>query len=154
MVAADQAAAALAFDRAESLYRLSLDLTETSATGRRDLTRKLGDALANAGRGLEAAEAYQAAAGGAEKLESMHLERLAAEQLLRSGYIDRGLAVVSTALYDMGVRVPPQRFVALLSLGLLRARIRLRGFHFRERSESEIPAIELARIDSTWTAAI
>jgi hypothetical protein len=153
VLAAEQAAAALAFERAARLYRLSLDLAPLHATSRRALTRKLGDAWANAGRGLAAAEAYQDAAQGAETLEALDLERLAAEQLLRAGYVERGIASVSTVLREMGVTLPENRFLALLSLVALRARIRLRGFHYRKRKETEIPPFELARIDGAWSAA-
>jgi eukaryotic-like serine/threonine-protein kinase len=152
--AADQAAAALAFERAASLYRLSLDLAPTDSILRRDITKKLGDALANAGRGLDAAEAYQAAAQGEETLEGLHLQRLAAEQLLRAGYIERGIASISKVLREMGVATPRSRLAALVSLGWQRVRLRLRGFDYRQRSESEISPSELARIDGAWTAAI
>ena len=152
-LAAEQAAAALAFERAARLYRLSLELGPSDRAVRRELTRKLGDALANAGRGLDAAEAYEAAAQDDESLAGLDLRRLAAEQLLRSGYIERGVRKVSDVLAQMGVRSPKSRMLALLSIGWLRARIRWRGFGYRHRSASEITPLELARIDGTWMAA-
>ena len=152
-LAAEQAAAALAFERAARLYRLSLELAPADGAARRELTRKLGDALANAGRGLAAAEAYEAAAQGEETIEGLELRRLAAEQLLRSGYIERGVGSVSEVLRQMGIRSPKSRLLALLSIAWLRARIRIRGFGYRQRLASEIPALELARIDGTWMAA-
>jgi hypothetical protein len=152
VLAADQAASALAFDRAAGLYRRSLDLAAPGAPAIGDLRRKLGDALANAGRGLEAAQAYQAAADPGT-LEGLLLQRLAAEQLLRSGHVKQGVAAVSRVLHEMGVATPKNRLMAVLSLAVLRARIRLRGFRHRQRHESDIPPLQLARIDGAWTAA-
>ena len=152
VAAADQATSALAFDRAARLYRRSLDLAAPGSAAIGDLRRKLGDALANAGRGLEAAQAYQAAVGP-DTLEGLLLQRLAAEQLLRSGHVKEGIASVSRVLRELGVATPQNRLLAVLSLVSLRARIRLRGFRHRQRHESEIPPLQLMRIDGAWTAA-
>ena len=61
--AAENAASALAFDRAARLYQWALDLDPESGE-QRALTVALGDALLNARRGTEAAEAYLRAADG------------------------------------------------------------------------------------------
>jgi eukaryotic-like serine/threonine-protein kinase len=153
VMAAQQATSALAFERAARLYRWSLELALPGSKAIGELTKKLGDALANAGRGLEAAEAYRAAADLTTSLESLALQRLAAEQLLRSGHIVQGITAMSEALRGMGVTTPENRLLAVLSLALLRARIRIRGFGHRQRQESEVPPLQLARIDGTWTAA-
>lgn len=153
-LAAEKAASALAFDHAAQLYRLALDLAPDDPVARRRLGWTLGDSLANAGRGLAAADCYETAAQGEETLESLELRRLAAAQLLRSGYIERGIQSISQVLARMGIVLRRSRALALLSIGLLRAKLRWRGFVPRLRSHDEVPALQLARIDGTWAGAI
>ena len=85
----------------------------SSTRGRRSrpvaLRRKLGDALANAGRGAEAAQAYLNAAGSADAAETLELKRLASTQLLISGHVDEGLALLRTLLDAAGHRACPRR---------------------------------------------
>src|SRR5262249_43399679 len=72
--AAEEAATALAFDREVRLYRLSLELVpDRDAVKRQSLTVSLGDALANAGRGTDAAGAYLAAAAEADPVAALDL---------------------------------------------------------------------------------
>ncbi len=87
---ADQAAAALAFDHAARLYRTALELSEASDAPTQGLWKKLGDALANAGRGSEAAQAYLNAAETATAADTLEIKRLASTQLLISGHVERG----------------------------------------------------------------
>ncbi len=150
--AAARASEALAFDRAARLYRLALELDAAGdREKRRDLSLKLASALANAGRGAEAAKAYLAAADGAGAAEALELRRRAAEQLLRSGHLDEGLPLLGSILSRIGIRLTESRWRTLLSFLWHRARIRLRGLEFRERDVSEIPAEELLRVDTCWT---
>ena len=92
--AADQAAEALAFDRAAGLYRRARDLQPASAPAcvLYQLNSRMGDALANAGRGGEAAAAYLAAVLDAPAADAIELQRKAAMQFLISGHIDDGLS--------------------------------------------------------------
>ncbi|HEV2495606.1 MAG TPA: protein kinase [Terriglobia bacterium] len=152
--AAERAAQALAFDRAARLFRLALDLDPPQGDAACVLKSKLGDALANAGRGPEAAEAYLAAAGDAGSAEALDLKRRAAEQLLVCGHIDEGLGVLRTVLNSVGIKMTETPRRALLSLLLRRARLQLRGLHFRERPASQIPSDTLMRIDTCWSGVI
>jgi hypothetical protein len=151
--AADKATRALAFDRAAQLYQLCLDLASSSVPQTRQLRVRLGDALANAGRGAEAAHAYLLAAGESDAIDAIDLRRRAAEQLLRSGHVDEGLKVLRDVLNSVGMKLAPTPLRALNSLVLRRAQIRLRGLRFRLRQRSQISPDELTRIDICWSAA-
>ncbi|HEY2747227.1 MAG TPA: AAA family ATPase, partial [Polyangia bacterium] len=148
--AATQARHALAFDRAARLYRLALELTP----GTSELHASLGDALAQAGRGAEAADAFVAAAALARPDEATELKRLAADQLLRTGRIDEGLALLREVFAAVGLQLPASPRRALISLLAARARVRLRGIVFRERKAADLSPRELLRIDLCWSAAI
>jgi tetratricopeptide (TPR) repeat protein len=156
--AADQAAEALAFDRAAKLYRLALDLHRPSDAPdarleeARRLQIRLGDALANAGRGALAAREYLAVRPGATGAETIDLERKAAMQFLISGHVDEGIAVLRRVLRSVGMSLPSNPTSALRTLLLLRFWLRLRGVRFRERDAGAISIDELSRIDICWAA--
>lgn len=147
--AADRAAAALAFDRAASLYRLALDFRPDPDV-RRALDEKLGDALRNAGRGAEAAAAYLAAADGAAVERRLVCQRLAAEQLLYSGHLDEGLRIIDDVLSTVHLRLAKTPTRALVSLLWRRLRLRMRGLGYKPRALNEIPASELQLIDTCY----
>ena len=151
--AAAKAADALAFDRAARLYRVALELGTADEVAAQKLRVCLGDALANAGRGAEAARAYLAAADRAQSTENLELQRRAAEQLLQSGHVDEGLSVLRRVLDRVGMRFPITPRGALLSLLLRRAQLWIRGLEFRERAATEIPADDLIRIDTCWSVS-
>ncbi len=153
-LAAAQAAEALAFDRAVKLYRLTLELRPVGGSEGRELRTRLGDALANAGRGAEAAREYLAATAGAAAAEALELQRRAAMQSLISGHIDEGLTALRTVLHAVGMKLAPTPRRALLSLLLRRLQLRLRGLRIRERDVSQISAEDLTRIDICWSAAV
>ena len=149
--AAEQAARALAFDRAASLYRMALDIGIGDALRLRE---KLAFALVEAGRGGEAAEVYLEAAKSAEPAFSLDLRRRAAEQLLRSGRIDRGVEELRRVLAADGWHLAKTPRRAMASLALRRAGIRLRGLGFQKRRADEVPPGELARIDTCWSVSV
>ena len=151
--AAAQAAEALAFDRAAKLYRLALELRPGDDAEARRLRVGLADALANAGRGPEAAREYLAAAAGATVAETFELRRRAAMQYLITGHLDEGLAQLGAVLKAVGMTLPATPRRAIVSLILNRIKIRLRGLHFRPRDASQVSAEDLTRIEVCWTAA-
>ncbi len=152
--AAAKAARALAFDRAAKLYRRAIELWPNPGEAGRSLRVELGDALANAGRGVEAARAYQDAATRLEGVEVVRLQSRAAYQFLISGHIDEGLATFNQLLAQVGMRLSSTPRRALLKLLLYRTVLLFRGLGFERRDASAIPSEELLRIDIARSVAL
>jgi len=151
--AAAAAAETLAFERAANLYRLSLSLRPLPGDEGRELRTALGDALANAGRGAEAAGVYREAGKDAAPGDALELLRRAAYQYCVSGHVREGRAAMRELLGRLGMTLPEKPAAVLISLLARRARLRLRGLSFRERREAEIPPDVLRRSDVTWSAS-
>lgn len=151
--AADVAARALAFMHAAKLYRKAIELrSDASKEETGQLWASLGDALANAGRGQEAAQAYFAATSSVNAAQALELHRRATMQLLISGHVDEGLDALRNVLRPMGMTLPGTPRRALLSLLMRRVILRFRGLGFVPRDESQISAEDLTRIDLCWSA--
>ncbi|MCG8416727.1 MAG: protein kinase [Proteobacteria bacterium] len=150
--AADQARCALAFDQAARLYRLLLTIDDSDDSERRELYRQLGDVLVAAGLGKAAAEAYAAAAEGADEPEASHMRRLMATQLLLSGHVERGMQVLHDALIAFGIdsASKPARMSVIRQNW---AALRERAFAFEPRRVEDITPLQLARIDLSWATA-
>jgi uncharacterized protein YeeX (DUF496 family) len=151
--AAEQAANALAFDRAASLYRETITLRDLSAADDRRLRVKLADALANAGRGAEAAREYLTAADGLEGDEAFRLQERAGYQYCVAGHIDEGRDSFRGVLEHIGLKLPPTRKAALFSLMRRRLFLMLRGTRFRGRDSARIQQEQIDRIDLSWKVA-
>ncbi len=130
--AGDKAALALAFERAAACYRDAIALGSQSAR----LHEKLGDALAHGGRGHEAADAYLTALQVSPQPRIPELRRRAAEQLLRIGHLERGLAELGTVLADVGLRLR-SRWGALAYTACRRAWLYVRGLDFAPRAAKD-----------------
>jgi eukaryotic-like serine/threonine-protein kinase len=150
VIAAQRAAQALAFERAAQLYRLALSLDPAQG---QTVRAALGEALANAGRGAEAADALLQAAEGAPPAERLDLRGRAAAQLLFAGHMDRGLALLEDILEHIGMHMATTPERALLSLAWQRSKLKLHGLGFKERHESELPATQLKKVDVTFAVA-
>jgi hypothetical protein len=152
--AANLAAGALAFNRAVKLYRQALELHPAETSERLRLRVNLGDALANAGRGAEAAHEYLSAAAGADPDAAFDLRFKASMQLLFSGHVDEGLETVDVVLKALRLKVATTPRRAILSYLIRSAWLKLRGLKFHERDASQVPANLLRKIDVCWSMAL
>jgi hypothetical protein len=151
--AARQAAEALAFEHAAELDRESLRLRSEDDPERHALRIHLADALANAGRGGEAAREYEAALSGASQFEAVELRRRAAYQYCVSGHIAEGRAAMRTLLAQHGIALPESATAIIITLLRNRLRLWFRGYDFQERKAADIDPAVLSRIDVVWSAA-
>lgn len=149
--AGERAAEALAFERAAEMYELALELGSANDSTSQRLVVDLAEALANAGRGGEAADRFLQAAKNAGPADALELRRRGAEQLLLSGHLERGLALVDEILTAMKMRPPRTRIGAIASLLWRRLLLWIRGFGFAERTADQISRERLVRIDTCFT---
>ncbi len=152
--AGDSAFEALAFDRAAFSYRAALELgTQRADAAEQKLRTKHAEALANAGRGTEAAQAYLHAASDAPEIESIELRRAAAEQYLISGRVLEGLDTLEEVMQAAGLQMaktPEEAFQSVLGL---RDQLIARGLEFTEVDAKKVSPAVLSRLDILSTAA-
>ena len=138
--AARAAADKLAFDRAADLYRKALELLpEADRPRRQQLQMQQGDALANAGRGAQSAEAYLRAAAEMDEEAARPLKRIAAQQLLASGRFAAGARLTVELLHTVNCAYPDTRTKLRFAYAWTRSRLIVRGLGFTKRS-GELPA--------------
>ena len=153
--AAQRAAEALAFDRAVTLYRKAIKIGSRQSSEMAAWHAGLGEALANAGRPSEAAQAFlDAASHESSSTQALRYRRSAAEWLLIGGHNEPGLEVTRGLLSEVGLRMPVSRQRLLLSLLMRRLQIRLRGLGYTLRDATGVSEIDLLRMDICWTCAI
>jgi hypothetical protein len=103
--AGEHAARQLAFDQAARFYRAALEADRAEIDAGQTLER-LAEALANAGRGPQAAAAFEAAAAEVAPDRAELLRQRAAEQYLVCGLLEEGKRVLVPLLARQGVRYP------------------------------------------------
>ncbi|MCE9574969.1 MAG: AAA family ATPase, partial [Deltaproteobacteria bacterium] len=144
---------ALAFDRAARWYRVAMELYGDDPLGE-PLRVELGDTLAAAGRGFEAAEVYLAARPGTDVALALDLRRRAAEQQLVSGHIAAGLATVTDVLTREQMSYPLTAGAALRGIVWNRMRLAFALPRLRLRDIGEITPRALARVDLCWNVTL
>ena len=166
--AAEKAASQLAFDRAVSLYRLTLDTlgpaspassrsTPASSRSTQDVHRlrlRLAELLEWAGRGAESAKVYLEEAQRAPAPARVNLERAAAEQLLTSGRIDEGAEVLHRVLDSLGMKAPRSAASALFWLVVYRLVLLVVGLRFTDRDPKDVRPEDRVRIDALYSVAL
>jgi tetratricopeptide (TPR) repeat protein len=147
VAAARHAVAALAFDQAAELLAAAIELGDHDEATLRGLRIDMATALMHAGRGPEAAAIFMAAAEGADPAVRLDCQRQAAEQWIITGHIAQGMSALRASLADIGEPLAPSPRRALARVVVNRARLRLRGTGYVRRVESEVPEVELRRLD-------
>jgi hypothetical protein len=151
--AAADAARLIAFDRAARLYRMARDANPSLIVDGEPVRLRFADALAAAGRGAEAGDAFLAAVEDVAPERRLDLEQRAAEQYLRAGHVDTGLVVLRRVLDAAGMSLPATPGRALSSFLYRRMLLTLRGKSFRAR-DGELDRLERKRIDICSSVAI
>ncbi len=152
--AADEAFACLDFARAARFYELVLQHASLPREARAALLVSHGDALSFGGRPREAAREMMSAAELVSATQGLSLRRRAAEELLRGGYVEEGLAETGALLDQFGLRLPVTTRGARWSILLRRCWLRLRGLGWRRRDESELSARALLCCDALGSTAL
>ncbi len=150
LVALDSAralSAKLALHRAAQRYRWLLAHGDPT-TDRRLVRGELADVLARRGDATEAAEIYEALA---EEGDRGRLERMAAEQWLRAGEVERGRAMLRRCHRRAGAELPDS--VAGRARALIRARKEVRRQPLDPPPRSPDPATDEA-IELAWTTGL
>lgn len=151
--AAEIAVKALAFDRAAGLYQEAIETGEATVKDLAMLHCQRAEALAKAGRGREAAQDYLSAAQWPEHNDAFEMRRLAAEQLMRCGYLDEGVEAFKELLRSAGFWMPATPLQSIVAMLAIRAIIQFRGLRWRRRHEAEIPVQTLRNLDLLWSGA-
>ncbi|HEX2731358.1 MAG TPA: protein kinase [Polyangiaceae bacterium] len=152
--AADAAMDNLAFDHAADLFQRA----QASCRDEPERVRALGiqraEALSYAGKGPGAAEVYLAlAAEASDPVQAVELQRRAAEQLLLSGHIERGIDLMKDVAVDAGIGTLRTSRQALLSVAVGRVLLSLRGVKYRLKAKTQIDARQLVKLDVAWTVS-
>ncbi len=152
--AAEKAKAGLAFDHAAQLYRTALDLADAHSPAALFLKTQLAYALADGGRGKEAAPLFLELAETATPEMALDYRRLAAEQWLVTGHIEEGLEILRQVFRELGMSLPKGNASAALALVGNRTRLSWRGPGFEEHSPESAEPQALLRVDACRAAWI
>lgn len=109
------------------LLERAVELGEWSARERRSMLAQLGNALANVGRGREAASAFLRAVAEQGVAPAPTMRVVAAEQLLTCGQIEEGSRLLEGLLQEVGGRRNPTSACLVHATTWLRLRQRFRG---------------------------
>jgi serine/threonine protein kinase/tetratricopeptide (TPR) repeat protein len=146
--AAERAASKLAFEHAAMLCRTALRIGSFERKEIHELRMALGHALVYTGRGGEAAGVFLEAADHDDPVIQLDCRRLAAEQLLISGHVEKGLAVLERLLAEMGTPLPRTPAATVAGLVWQRLRLKLRGMSWKPRSATQVTRETVVHMDA------
>ncbi len=148
--AADAAEQTGAYGQAVELYREALSIREQRGEPPADLKPlrlALAETLSSAGRGAESARALLGLLETAGAAERAGLKVRAAEQLLRAGQVQEGLAAAKVAFESLEMPWPKSPTRALVRMLWQNAALSLRGYKVKLRPEP-LPLLDQARLDA------
>jgi eukaryotic-like serine/threonine-protein kinase len=152
--AAKTSESSLAFEQAAQFYAEALETGEASEAIQATLLRRRAEALAKAGRGYESGQCYIEAVRWPAYNDALEMQQLAAEQFMRSGYLDEGIRISASLLRTVGLRMPEKPLESVFRMLALRAFIRVRGLRWRERAEQKLSSSALRKLDVLWNSAL
>jgi hypothetical protein len=145
----------MAFDQAAGLYETALALGDHEPTTRLRLLEARAEALKNAGRAREAAEAFMRAADAAQSpIEGRRFRIEAVAQWILAGRLDEGFAAAASLLASIGEPAASTPGRALASLLWNRARLRVTRGVETTRREDDVDPAALARLDVLRAVAL
>ncbi len=150
--AAESASEKLAFELAVQCFRRAIEQLSPSGRREQELRTRLGDALANASRGAEAADEYLKAAALADPDDRPPLYQKAALRLLTSGHVDKGIDVLQDALEAFDLPWPRGNWQAIAGLVSRLVRLRFQRLDVTQRGTPTSPR-EQACLDVCWSAS-
>jgi hypothetical protein len=154
--AAEQAALALAFDRAAAGFRRALRLSsaDTPTEDLDGLRRQLAEQLVHLGHTTEAASLLLDLASRQPPAEAHELRGRAARLMVFGRQAEHALPLLAEQLAAVGERLPTRKF-GMIALALWnRALVALRGYRYTLRPPDAIDKQQIARIETLQTVAM
>jgi len=150
VAAAEHASQALAFSRAAELFEEALALGAPEPVV---LRIRLAEALVYASRGSEApAHFLLAAAAVSDPGQALDLRRRAAEQYIRNGLLDEGMAAFGALLSEIGVRMPSSPVLATAQIVWRRSLMAIRRAPAALVDAAQVDPAQLRRMDALFGA--
>ncbi len=151
-LAADDAVRTTAYKRASRLYREVIAAQADKPECR--LWEKLANTLVSAGRGSDAADAFEEASRLSDSERVYTFRQLAAEQLLRCGRIDDGIAAMAPVLESYKQALPKKRGAVLRMFLRERLLLRWKSWFPTSNRHGEVDSWRLEQMDTLWGATI
>lgn len=148
--AAEQAANALAFDKAARLYEVAAQHGALEGAEREELMEHWAAALVSAGRGAEAATRYFEASQLAAEPKAAQLRERAGVQLLAAGKLEQGARVLKESLKRSQLTLGLTRGAALERTALLRGQLLNNGLRIASEAPPSPAPPTLERLDLLW----